>query len=196
MSQPGTKVSVRRSDAEAEAARQHALRSAETVPSANVDVSRCDHKSENGRQCILTRHGDDTDHKFRTAGTRKEYAPLPEGFLAANTMEDVPEDEAPVQVKEITRSADQLVIDENVKAAYAAWVEAGKPAEFNKSPRKRRLVPPEYADTVRHMLDSAGTFLGYRVRIAPNKTHESGATMIYFVVTDKTERGKKNGDDK
>ena len=166
----------------------------ETLPQSEVDLSRCDNENQNGRRCVLanTEHKTNEDgslvHQYRASGERHEYKPVSVADLLALPMEDVPDDDMDVQVKEAVRDEAQKIIDGDVQAAYDAWVEAGKPESFNNSPRKRRMVAPENVDTVRHMLKRAGSFLDKRVRIAPTRTHVSGNSMIYFVVTDRLAR--------
>lgn len=168
----------------------------ETAQSATVNLARCETRSgKDGdprrRQCQLNA-GHEGGHKYRnTTATPVSSKPIAE-VLGADVdfdamFDDVPDDEV-VQVKEVQRDAFQQKIDARVKESYDAWVAAGKPAEFNSSPRKRWMGKPEAADAVRRMLNRAGTLHNVRVRIAPNKTHESGMTMVYFVASDKLER--------
>jgi hypothetical protein len=130
------------------------------------------------------------------AARAKAAAELSATLLTADTgMEDVPDDEGPIQVKDAARSDAQKVIDGNVKTAHDAWVAAGKPEEFNKSPRKRRVVAPDQADALRDMLKAAGRLHNLRVRIAPTKTLTDGNAAVYFVVTDRLPpRARRNAD--
>lgn len=163
-----------------------------TASDPSVDVSRCEDTNDNKRRCVLVRDHDKgespTAHQYRKTSTTSDVA-LPDlAALNLATFEDVPDDEAPVPVKEMVRDEAQTTIDERVKAAHAAWIEAGKPQEFNKSPRKRIVIAPEHEAGVRKMLEKAGSYLNLRVRIAPSKTHESGNRMVYYVVTDRTKK--------
>lgn len=171
----------------------------ETAQSATVNLARCETRSgKDGdprrRQCQLNA-GHEGSHKYRnTTATPVSSKPIAE-VLGKDVdfdamFDDVPDDEV-VQVKEVQRDAFQQKIDARVKESYDAWVAAGKPAEFNSSPRKRWMGKPEAADAVRRMLNRAGTLHNVRVRIAPNKTHESGMTMVYFVASDKLDRKGK-----
>jgi hypothetical protein len=173
-----------------------------TVASVGVDVSRCPAKNDKGtRQCILAADhrtyaiGDAKGnaftetidgHLFRSGGKRKEYAPVTGTLL----FEDVPDSEEVHGVREQERSDEQKEIDRRVELAYKEWVAAGKPKEFNKSPRKRIMFEPGNEATVAHMLDSAARYAGYNVRVVGPKTHDSGAKFFYYVVKDRTTREK------
>lgn len=107
---------------------------------------------------------------------------------ARATVEDVPDDAPPVQVKEVVRGEFQAGIDTAVKQAHEQWVGKGRPGEFNASPRKRRVVPPEHVEALRDALRSAGRLHNVRVRISPAQATDNGMSAVYFVVTDRAER--------
>lgn len=168
---------------------------AETAQSATVDLARCETMSgkegdPRRRRCQLNA-GHEGDHRYRTSGAAAITKPLKE-VLGADAdlsamFDDVPDDEV-VQVKETVRDELQKAIDAKVLESYEAWVAKGKPAGFNDSPRKRWIGAPDAAPAIRKALTNAGNFHKKHVKIAPNKTHESGRTMIYFVATDRRER--------
>jgi hypothetical protein len=182
----------------------------DATASKSVDVSQCGVPNEGKtRKCQLAK-GHPLDpklpnggHKFRVQGTGDSTVSLRDAAGAEFSLEDASDDVKPgevkVQVKEVTRDKDQLWMDEQVKASYAAWVEAGKPNLFNDSPRKRIRVPAAAVPAVRKMLTSSGSFLDKRVRIAQPVTEDDGRVAVYYVATDRTAakgKAKPKGDTK
>lgn len=166
--------------------KQDEPRDPNTVANPKIDLSRCAVKNDKGtRQCILEPHGEDVPHKFRTGGKRKEYKPITGDFA----FDDVPEDEVIGGVRESVLDDYEKQLKTKFEESYAAWEAAGKPAEFNSSPRKRVFFEPDNAETVRYKMDRVGRVLGKRVRVVGPKTHTNGNQFFVYVVTDKGTRG-------
>jgi hypothetical protein len=110
-------------------------------------------------------------------------------LTALDSFEAVPDTEY-IPLVTHKRSDEQKRVDEHVRAAYEAWVGAGKPEKSADSPRKRYIVPVEHEDGVRTMLRRAGAHHNLRVQIAPAVRHESGGVSIQFRVTDKRQGEK------
>lgn len=138
--------------------------------------------------CTLDKSHDGS-HKRTYA--RKQWSPLPEGFTLAGA-EDVPETEV-FHVTEQKRDEYQQKFDADVKAAHDAWVAAGKPSDFNKSPRTRYLVNPGEEERYLDWLDKAATLHDVNVKVAkPLPRHTSGKLMVVYVAKDRQVRAAKS----
>jgi hypothetical protein len=122
---------------------------------------------------------------------KSPLAPVPVDLLGE--AEDVPEEEwasIPPLVAPTERDAGQLRIDAEVKDAFDQWVKAGKP-HATKSPRKRRVVAPEHAPAVRHMIGNAARFHNVTAIISKPAFNADGKEIIVFSVRDKVARDRK-----
>jgi len=146
--------------------------------------------------CVREAHDDKIKHS-----SRKTNKPSVLPTVALATLEDVPETDV-VTVTETTRDEHQTLVDAQVMDAHTKWVAAGKPKEFNKSPRKRYYLAPDEVDGARAMLRRAETLHGVRVRIAPAKHHAcadhpedgcpfAGKVMLYWTAVDRNPRKDK-----
>jgi hypothetical protein len=117
-------------------------------------------------------------------------APVPLDMLG--DAEDVPEEQWEETALKAPDERDeaQLRVDADVKAAYDAWMKAGKPA-VSKSPRKRRAVAPQHGPAVRHMLGKAGRLHGVKVVISPVAHDKDGREIIVFSARDKEVKARK-----
>ena len=128
---------------------------------------------------------------------RKEYAPIPKAalssFKAVDEKEIVEYGATGAQAPE--RDEVQQEIDGHVKDVYQEWVAAGKPENFNDSPRKRYQFNPELEESFRAALRSAGRLHGVSVRIAPSKKLQNGKVALYWTAQDVRERDTKQTKD-
>lgn len=171
----------------------------------DVNLSQCEHKTEKGRRCKLEAghapvEGTSDGHRYVLRDQVQTPKPLSEivkkGFTL--TMERVPEGEhVGVERARDTAPRDefQLRVDSDTRKAYAEWVEAGKPVEFEKAPVNRYVFPAEAFDTIVAMLRRATAATAPKDTASPGKVlryrrkaHVSGNAMIYFVISDKVVR--------
>jgi Lsr2 len=142
----------------------------------------------------LTEGAPEGGEEPRPAKVNPALRPVPLDMLG--DAEDVPEEEwdaAPLTVPE-ERDESQVRIDADVKDAYDKWVAAEKPT-VSKSPRKRRIVSPEFAPAVRLMIGKAARFHGVSAVLSKPAFNKDGKEIITFSVRDKApKRERKTAD--
>lgn len=143
------------------------------------------------KPCVKAR-GHEGLHSSRAVSQKVDMSVL-SGINLEEVAEEVPTTELLDTVTDRIRSAEQLKVDAAVAAGHEKWTKAGKPAGFNDAIKKgaatRYMLQPEHVAAVRTLLRRAENAPDLRgkvhVRIAPPKTHVSGAKMLYFVVVDR-----------
>lgn len=132
--------------------------------------------------------------------TRKEYEPV--NAKSLESFADVP-DSVEVEYGAVGAGQQdrtkmfgglQPTVDDHVKKSWEKWVAAGKPADFNKSPRSRYIFPPKEEDTFRAMLRAAARFHGISVKMPTRSSaHQGGKRILYWVAVDSKPRDNGTG---
>ena len=117
----------------------------------------------------------------------RQYNKTPEVPGHLLTATDVVRPEENLALRTRVRSADQQIVDTDVKDTYSWWLADGKPAA-NMARRKQYNVPPELVTPTRKMLEKAGNFLKIHVDIATGEASAYGEIPVQFAARDKQER--------
>lgn len=131
-----------------------------------------------------------------SASQRKEYAPIDTDDMGTfaividpNEREMLaPKTQRGVQAAE--RSDTLKDLDKHNTALYAAWVKAGKPSEFTKSPLGKVRVTPDKVDSMRFLIRKSAQYLNHGCEYgdAGVKEKGTGRVVISWRCIDKRER--------
>jgi hypothetical protein len=86
-----------------------------------------------------------------------------------------------------------LELDEKCRTLHAAWITAGSPAEFAKSPLGKIHVPPDQVEGLRFLLRKSAEFVKVGLQYGnPSVKDRGGRIVVSFRCPDKRARKAKD----